>query len=188
MAKSKLTPELQATVCDLLAAGNTDKDVCAAVGIHHSTFYDWLKRGDEATRGKFSAFSDAITRARADARQGAVDALRQAIKGGGRTVTEKTVLDTETRMGKDGQPYEYRKEHTERAVTYHPSDWRAAVEYLKRRDADNWSEKINTEQHITIEGAVETAADEFERIIRKRHGTESVSSEPDDAAKGGSAV
>lgn len=159
--RSKLTPETIRTLEQLLSDGNTDKDACAAAGIHPATFYDWLKQGEQATRGKYSEFSDAVTRARATARQRAVAALKSAMVGG-RRVEEYT-----ERIIKDG---EISYEKTTIKTIREAPDFRAAVEYLKRREPEYWSEKINHEQHVTIEHAYESAADEFERLI-SRHVT-----------------
>lgn len=43
----KLTPELQKEVCRLLAAGNCVSGVCDSVSINRSTFYRWLKHGQQ---------------------------------------------------------------------------------------------------------------------------------------------
>lgn len=158
--RSKLTPETIRTLEQLLSDGNTDKDACAAAGIHPATFYDWLKQGEQATRGKYSEFSDAVTRARATARQRAVAAIRHALVG-----FERKETYTE-RIERDGKVFE----KTSIKTIQEAPDWRAAVEYLKRRDPEHWSEKINHEQHVTIEHAYESAADEFERLI-SRHVT-----------------
>lgn len=42
-------------------------------------------------------------------------------------------------MDKAGKPYTYRKTVTKRTVAHMPGDWRAAAEYLARRDPDNWA-------------------------------------------------
>lgn len=135
---SKLTDSLQKDILDRLRAGATVQATCDSVGIHKSTFYDWLKRGEEAKSGKFSDFSDEATRAQAD---GMITAAIQFKKGmmpsESESVTTKTV--SETRLKKDGTPYEYKKTETTRTITQHPGDWRAAMEYLARRDPDNWA-------------------------------------------------
>lgn len=164
--RSKLTPETIRTLEQLLSDGNTDKDACAAAGITTTTFYNWLKQGEQATWGKFSDFSDTVTRARATARQRAVAALKSAMVGG-QTVETYSELITETRHRKDGTPYTVELKKTTKREINHQPDFRAAVEYLKRRDAEHWSEKINHEQHVTIEHVYESAADEFERLVSR---------------------
>lgn len=43
---SKLTPELQKQICDLLTAGNFLETVCDFVGIDKTTAYEWIARGE----------------------------------------------------------------------------------------------------------------------------------------------
>ena len=42
MAKTKLTYQLIETMAKLKGDGLSNKDICAAVGIHEATFYRWL--------------------------------------------------------------------------------------------------------------------------------------------------
>jgi transposase len=77
-----LTPERQENIIALLRDGVLIKDACEIAGVPLSTFYDWLKKGDEpAAEPKFSEFSESITRARAQAKAVAV----QNITGQGAT-------------------------------------------------------------------------------------------------------
>lgn len=64
---SKLTPELQARICEAIRAGNYIETAAAYAGVHKATLYDWLKRGANANAGKFREFSDAVEKALADA-------------------------------------------------------------------------------------------------------------------------
>lgn len=162
--RTKLTPEIIRTLDELLSIGNTDKVACAAAGISTSSFYSWLKQGEDALRGQYVDFLDMVTRARAKALETAVAAVHSGMVGG-KTVEEYTELITETRTGKDGKPYKFETQKTTRRVISHAPDYKAGIEYLKRRDPEHWSEKINHEQHVTIEHIYESAADEFERLI-----------------------
>ena len=92
--KSKLTPEIQDTICNWLKLGYYQEDAAVMAGIAPSTFYDWLKKGAEQDAeqeqikalesGKsplpaikedsdielvyiYSEFSEAVARARAEA-------------------------------------------------------------------------------------------------------------------------
>lgn len=67
MAKGKLTPELQQKICDYISQGNYNDTACKAVGISTQTFYVWLKRGAESTRGIYADFSGAVKKAQAQA-------------------------------------------------------------------------------------------------------------------------
>lgn len=140
MAKSKLTDELQADIVALLELGATNADVCASVGISEDTFYRWLREGNEAQNGKKSEFSEAITRAQATARLDAIETLKKALQP---TQQKQVTVDefSETRLNSKGEPYTYTRKKTRQQVSEVPGDWRAAVEYLKRRDKANWTER-----------------------------------------------
>jgi hypothetical protein len=58
--KSLLDAKLQREICSLLAAGNTIKTCCDAVGIGERTFFDWCEQ--------FPHFAQATTRARAQSK------------------------------------------------------------------------------------------------------------------------
>lgn len=60
---TKLTKELQDQLVNLISIGSFYKSACSAVGISYSTFREWLRRGEQASRGKYRAFYEAITRA-----------------------------------------------------------------------------------------------------------------------------
>lgn len=146
--KSKLTTQVHDTIINYISAGATDKDAYTSVGISYDCFYRWLREGEAAKSGQKREFYEAVTRARAQAFANAAVALRSGM------VASQTVVDTtdtiiETRIGKDGQPYQYRKVTTRKSVTKHPSDWRAAVEFLKRRDPEHWGDKIGVDDWHT---------------------------------------
>jgi hypothetical protein len=158
MAKPLLNDEMQHKICELLKIGVPIADVCGQVGITDRSYYSWCARGEaEETRlaqnsnarprqreTKYVQFLHATTRARAEARVTAVETLRSGMKP--QVTTTRTVnVITETRLDKKGLPYEYTKKNVSEVTTTAPGDWRAAVEYLKRRDSDNWSDKIKVE-------------------------------------------
>ena len=70
----KLTPELQATIERALRAGVPVRWAAEAAGIHNSTYYAWLARGDEwmdhddvpDDEAPYAEFSSAMRRARAE--------------------------------------------------------------------------------------------------------------------------
>ena len=45
--KTKLNPELQEEIVKRIRAGNYIRVACQAVGISHTTYFDWLKKGEE---------------------------------------------------------------------------------------------------------------------------------------------
>ena len=50
-AKLKLTRKLVDQIVELKRDGLCDADIIAAIGVHPSTFYRWLKDGEEAKGG-----------------------------------------------------------------------------------------------------------------------------------------
>lgn len=138
--KIKLNDKLQAALRDCIAAGVRVVDACAHVGVAESTYYGWLKRG-EAGEVPFAEFLEAINRAQGEAKVTAIETLRTAMQPYNQTQTVTETL-TETRIGRDGTPYNYTRTTTRKTVTRFQGDWRAAVEYLKRRYPDEWSEHI----------------------------------------------
>lgn len=160
MRKPKLNRDMMLKTTVLLAKGMTDKDTCKLVGIHVSTFYRWLEWGraladdkeavnlpdtltsdGEPFKTVLQEFCEAVTHARAKAVELAVDAIQSAIEGQAYT-TEKVETFSETRLDKSGKPYTYTKEI--KTITYHEvaPDYRAAIEFLKRRYTDEWGNTV----------------------------------------------
>lgn len=156
----KLTPELMTEIGNLLTLGCTVEDMCARVSINKTTFYRWVNTSrdlvqwaDEQVRAGrplplatqqdvlFCNFHDAVIRAQSAARITATAAIRTVMSGYSETETT-TETFTEVRLRKlaDGteEPFTYTRTVTRRTITDHAPDWRAAVEYLKRRDPANW--------------------------------------------------
>ncbi len=107
--KTKLTPEIQDTICNWLKLGYYQEDAAIMSGISPSTFYDWLKKGDEednqldATKELpssqhplpalpedsdieivhvYSEFSEAVKKARAEAEGAHIKNIRKAADNG----------------------------------------------------------------------------------------------------------
>ena len=64
---SKLTPELQAEIILLIKTGNFVETVCTTVGINKSTFYDWIKKGEQSNhpRNRYNIFQESVKKAMA---------------------------------------------------------------------------------------------------------------------------
>ena len=99
---TKLTPEAHAQILKAITAAATRVDAAASAGVHYGTFLNWMKRGEQARKGMFFEFFNAITRAEADVRISLANAIAVAAK----------------------------------------TDWRAGIDYLKRRDPANWGDKL----------------------------------------------
>jgi transposase-like protein len=151
---TKLTPDTQQKIVERLQAGSTVEATCDSVGIAKSSFYLWLAIGNAHANGEthesmprlvaeremFSEFSDAVTRAQAD---GLIQAAVRFRQGMNPYDTESVTTETleETRLDKEGKPYVYRKTITKKTIAHFPGDWRAAMEYLARRDPANWAQQ-----------------------------------------------
>lgn len=79
---TKLTPELQETICGILMNGNHIITTCDFVGISEKTFYDWLHRGERNSpadqAGGYTEFYQAVKKAQASAEVLSVARIRQA--------------------------------------------------------------------------------------------------------------
>ena len=76
---TKLTPELQQKLVELIAAGNYVVTACRYVGISDDTYARWRERGRTEATGIYAEFAAAITRAEAQAEARAVALVAKAI-------------------------------------------------------------------------------------------------------------
>lgn len=145
-----LDAKLQKQICTAIADGCVIRDVCRAFNISKSSYYNWMKLGRDGVTGEedggpnYVEFLDAVTRAKAKANNLAVKTLRSALKPR-KSTSKSTEVFTETRFDRKGEKYEYKKTTTRNTITVEAPDWKAAVEYLKRRDPKHWSEKHNVD-------------------------------------------
>lgn len=144
-ANKKLTkdPTLAPRIQACLERGLTIEMACAECGISKATYYNYAK--DDLD------FLDMVTRAQAVALSKAVKAFASGLEPQKVNHAEINTF-TETRIGKDGNPYQYTKESRATKLIETPPDWRAGESWLKRRDRDNWSEKaLELNININIE-------------------------------------
>ena len=182
---SKFTPDAKKRILEALEAGATVKAACGWVPIHTDTYHNWIKRGKEEAERRdkngikegtkqwneeqsyFEFFRNA-TRAQ---QTGMVNAAVQFRSGmnPSQSVSETTVTTTETRIRtvrhSDGRvedvPYEHVKSEKRQTVTHNPGDWRAAMEYLARRDPENWAR-----MKLELAGKVDTGIGTLLEAIR----------------------
>lgn len=74
----KLTPELIEEAAQLIRAGNYNETVCRYLGIDPSTFYRWLREGEQEESGLKNQFYHAIKRAEAHAEIRNVQIIQRA--------------------------------------------------------------------------------------------------------------
>lgn len=101
---TKLTPHLIEDICNWLKLGYYQEDAATMAGISTSTYYDWMKKGEEHQKAlesgqsdslpaiqeddevevvnMYSEFSDAIKRARAEAEGAHIRNIRKAADNG----------------------------------------------------------------------------------------------------------
>ena len=64
--KTKLTKELTDEIVKRIRAGNYIKVACQAVGISHTAYFDWIKKGEDGI-APYAEFLGAIKKAEAEA-------------------------------------------------------------------------------------------------------------------------
>lgn len=136
---TKLNKALQNQLVKLVKMGVTVADACAHVGISEAIFYIWMSNGSAGDVGYVEFFED-INRARNAAKVTAIRTLHAALSP---TVGKSVIVDTftETKVDTFGHETKHTTVKEHEVTTTYPADWKAAVEYLKRRFPGEWSEK-----------------------------------------------
>jgi hypothetical protein len=80
MAKLKLTPELIEKMIPSIEAGNYVETVCQAHGVHRTTYYKWIKKGEKAKSGIYRYFFDTVKLAEARAEQKLIEEWRYKLQ------------------------------------------------------------------------------------------------------------
>lgn len=78
MRKTKLTKEIVAKAVELKRDGLCDADIIAAIGVHPSTFYRWLKDGEEARSGLKRALCDELKKAESQYKRTLLTTIKSA--------------------------------------------------------------------------------------------------------------
>lgn len=126
---TKCTPERQKTICDALRDGVSIEGAAALAGCDDSAYYRWMQKG-----------ADAVER-----------------EEDGHTLSEREeryrdFYDAATRAIAESEAALVRMVRAQA-----PQDWRAAVEMLKRRFPQHWSEKRIHEMQGPGGGPIRTA-------------------------------
>lgn len=151
----KLNDKRQTALIKLIKTGVSIADACAHVGIAQSTYYDWMARGEAGDEG-FTEFSEAISRARVDAKITAIGTIRTAMspftQKSTKTQTYTEIREVKDKSGnlildEDGKPvtYEYKEVTVTKTVTVMQGDLKAALEYLRRRYPDEWGDRLRVD-------------------------------------------
>ncbi len=78
---TKLTPEVQDRICQLIRAGNTVEIASEASGITPKTYYAWMQRGLDG-RAPYGPFRRAVEQSRAEAEAMLVGRVQRAAQSG----------------------------------------------------------------------------------------------------------
>jgi transposase len=76
---SKLSDDVTGRVVQAVRAGNYAEAACQAAGISASTYYRWMRRGEQDSASPHAAFREAVLRAEAEAEVHAVAIIRRAM-------------------------------------------------------------------------------------------------------------
>lgn len=161
---TKLTPEVANIIIQHIGECATYESAANAAGISYSTFRSWMVRGEQdgawvearpnalvlPEQLRFVEFSEAVTRAQAQALATAARSVHEGITGAvAREFTrEKITEPARDKAGniildKDTQkPMMVERTLERETVKQKEPDWRAGIEFLKRRDTDNWTDKL----------------------------------------------
>ena len=122
--KTKLNPDVQKRICDALKKGNTRRVACLVGGVSESAFYEWIERGSNPE----------YTR-----------------KGELRKDCQEYVefVEAVTRAEAECESF-----HVENLLNHAKDDWRASIEWLKRRKKDDWSDKQNIDLNANVKTEV----------------------------------
>ena len=122
--KTKLNPDVQKRICDALQKGNTRRVACLVGGVDESTFYNWINRGQEP----------------------------QVKKDGEPYASELPFVEffkAVTRAEAECESF-----HVENLLNHAKDDWRASIEWLKRRKKEDWSDKQNIDLNANVKTEV----------------------------------
>ena len=153
-----LTENTRDTLLGYLIEGNSIEAACRLTGVHPSTFYNWMSRGEQARidldqhgripeeEDRFREFFEAAHDARAQAEARAVGVVNKAMHGGFVT-SEEPLLDL------DGQPLRDDDGKILYKRTYTAPDGRLALAYLQRARPKDWSQQAaNIAAKVEVSG------------------------------------
>ena len=163
----KLSPEVTAKLCDLLAMGMYEEPACKAVGVSTATYYRWRAEGEEAAILVREAAEAGRARPKLTHLQEAQLEVWEATERA-RGMQEAAYLGIIAAAGRGGAEYtegqrEYvvengeRKLVSERSVTKHLTPtWTAAAWILERRQPERWARRERMELTGAGGGPVES--------------------------------
>lgn len=171
---TKLTPERQAKIADLISKGVPIQTAVVVCGIRMPAYYKWMERGksekDQGLSTIYTDFYDAIKKARADLE---AELAQKWMEIGTQPKSRKVRTWKSYPVEKEDGSVEivrYLEKEVEEEVG--AGDWQATAEFLSRRYPENWSKKESVEvsgpDGKPLQVRVETASiDQFDLLVTK---------------------
>lgn len=150
---SKLTPERQQQLVDLIAAGNYLETACAGANIDYSTFRSWILRGQELAHNReFFGMPapPALPKGRLSKRRRAEHAAAYAAWEAERA-EEQRFIDFSEAIAKAENDAEVAAVVGWQTLTAAKGDWRGYAEFLARRWGDRWSPRQRIDGKWTVD-------------------------------------
>ena len=156
---TKLTPEVQATICKHVAAGVSYADAARLAGVGETTLHRWRTKGKSARSGQFCTFWVHVQAALAEFRADATDVITRA--GHGHSVLRPyKKRKTEVTAVVDATGRDTGNRHTKVVEEEVGADWRA-IAWLRERRPTSRSVQVHSvatrgSPHIAVAFAVRT--------------------------------
>jgi transposase len=94
---SKLTPELADAIVTRIRDGNFPEVAAQCEGIHRSTYYGWMQRGEAEEEGAYRDFFDSVARAEAEFEAGELERVRKSFDKDGNPAHARWLLERRQR-------------------------------------------------------------------------------------------
>lgn len=138
-------------ICENLRSGCSRKAAAESVGVDYRTLLNWVEAGEKAKSGEFFQFFQALTRVEAEVELRNTSVMAKAAAGwdaGSVKVTTRSVVKIKRTVHPDGtivdEPVVLQLTSREETTTKE-FDWRAALEFLKRRRREDWGDHVNVD-------------------------------------------
>ncbi len=130
---TKLTPDVQERIVQALTAGNYLQTAATYAGIGITTLHRWMQQGEQARRGMFREFREAVEKAQADAEVRDIALIATAAATHWQAAAWRLERKFPERWGRRVVDVRGDSEMPIKIVVEYINDWRAAVPPDKRR-------------------------------------------------------
>ncbi len=128
---TKLTPSVQDTICQFIAAGNYIGVACKAAGIDHATYDRWLVKAEQNKSSIYAKFAEAVKRAESEAETRNVLLIAKMAAGG-------SPVRRTTRYDRQGNVVAVDEQLAQ-------PNWQAAAWLLERKNPERWGRRERQE-------------------------------------------